>query len=60
MLGEPIVGVGFAIAGTVVPLVLGRTREDRIGAYVAAVPALLLAAVGWAAFLWLNDVTAGL
>ena len=60
VLSEPNVGVGFAIAGVIVPLVLGRTREERVGAYVAAIPALLLAAVGWTVFLWIYEVTARL
>lgn len=31
VLSEPPVGVGFAIAGLLVPRVLGRSRQDRIG-----------------------------
>ncbi len=60
VLSEPNVGVGFAIAGAIVPVAVGRTRGERVGAYVAAIPALLLAAIGWTVFLWLNNVTAGL
>ena len=44
-------------AGLLVPLVLGRSRQDRVGAYVAAVPALALGAVGFAVFIWIYDVT---
>ena len=57
VLSEPGVAVGFAIAGLFVPLVLGRSREDRLGAYVAAVPALALGAIGFAVFLLLYDFT---
>ena len=57
VLSEPGVAVGFAIAGLLVPVVLGRSREDRLGAYVAAVPALVLGAVGFVVFLWIYDVT---
>ena len=58
VLSEPGVAIGFAIAGLLVPVVLGRSREDRLGAYVAAVPALALGAAGFVVFLWLYDVTA--
>ena len=57
VLSEPGVAVGFAIAGLLVPLLLGRSREDRLGAYVAAVPALALGALGFAVFLWIYDMT---
>ena len=57
VLSEPGVAVGFAIAGLLVPVLLGRSRQDRLGAYVAAVPALALGAVGFAVFLWLYDIT---
>ena len=58
VLSEPGVAIGFAIAGLLVPVVLGRSREDRLGAYVAAVPALALGAAGFVVFLWIYDVTA--
>ena len=57
VLSEPGVAVGFAIAGLLIPLVLGRSREDRLGAYVAAVPALALGASGFVVFIWIYDVT---
>ena len=47
--------VGFAIAGLLVPLLLGRSREDR--GVVAAVPALALGRSGFAVFLWIYDMT---
>jgi hypothetical protein len=56
-LSWPAVGAGFAIAGLLPPLVLGRSRDDRIGAYVAAVPALGLGVIGYAAFTLLNGIT---
>jgi hypothetical protein len=58
VLSEPGVAIGFAVGGLLVPVVLGQSREDRLGAYVAAVPALALGAAGFAVFLWLYDVTA--
>ena len=58
VLSEPGVAIGFAIAGLLVPVVLGRSSEDRLGAYVAAVPALALGAAGFVVFLWFYDVTA--
>ena len=57
VLSEPGVAIGFAVAGLLVPLVLGRSREDRLGAYVAAVPALALGAAGFFVFIWIYDVT---
>ena len=57
VLNEPPVAAGFAIAGLAVPLVLGRSTQDRVGAYVAAVPALALGALGFAVFIWIYDLT---
>jgi hypothetical protein len=60
VLQEPLVAAGFAIAGLLVPLVLGRSRQDRLGAYVAAVPAFALGALGFVLFIWIYNVTATL
>ncbi len=60
VLSEPPVGVGFAIAGLLVPLVVGRSAQERLGAYAAAVPGTAAGALGFAVFLWLNDVIAAL
>jgi hypothetical protein len=60
VLAEPAVGAGFVIVGGLVPLVLGRSRDDRIAAYLAAVPALVLGGLGYAAATWLYGVTAAL
>ena len=57
VLDEPPVAAGFAIAGLAVPLVLGRSTQDRVGAYVAAVPALAVGALGFGVFLWIYDLT---
>jgi hypothetical protein len=56
---EVLVGFGFMIAGAIVPIVLGRSRADRLGGYVAIVPALALGALGYVAFLALYAVTTG-
>jgi hypothetical protein len=60
VLDEPQVGSGFVAAGLLAPVVLGRTRRDRVGGYVAAVPAVALGALGFAVFIWLNGVVAGI
>ena len=59
ILSAPAVGAGFAAVGLLVPLILGRSRDDRIGAYVAAIPALGLGALGYLAFAWLSGWTSG-
>lgn len=56
VLAEPPVGAGFAIAGLLVPLVLGRSRQDRIGGYVATAPGVVLGAAGFAAAMLVYDV----
>ena len=53
---QSVLPTGWSQAGLLVPLVLGRSRQDRVGAYVAAVPALALGAVGFAVFIWIYDV----
>ena len=58
VLAEPPVALGFVIAGLLVPLILGRSRDDRLGAYVAAVPATLLGALGFAGAIWFYSLIA--
>ena len=42
------------------PLVFGRSRDDRLGGYVAMVPILLLGGtLGYLAFSWLASFTSG-
>ena len=57
VLVEPSVGAGFVIGGLLVPLVLGRTWQDRLRAYVAVIPALGLGALGYTAFTLLYGLT---
>ena len=59
VLERPSVGLGFVLAGLVAPLILGRDRRDRLGAYVAIVPALALGAVGYLVLIWFSDIVAG-
>jgi len=55
---HPIVGAAFIVAGLLVPLVFGRSRDDRLGGYVAMVPILLLGGtLGYLAFSWLASFT---
>ncbi len=60
MLAYPAAGSAFIIVGLLLPLILGRSRGDRVGAYVATVPLLGLGVLGYLVFMLLNDVTAGL
>jgi hypothetical protein len=60
VLSSPAVGVGFAIAGLLLPLILGRSPNDRIGAYVAAVPAMGLGVLGYLALTLFGGLTAGI
>jgi hypothetical protein len=60
VLEEPPVGAGFAIAGLLVPLFLGRSRQDRIGGYVAAAPGVVIGAAGFAAAIWVYNVVGNL
>jgi hypothetical protein len=57
VLERPSVGAGFAVAGLLAPLALGRSRADRLGAYVATIPALALGALGYVVFLFVYDLT---
>ena len=51
-------GAAFIGFGLLVPLVLGRSREDRLGAYVAMIPVLLVGGtLGYLAFSWLSTFT---
>lgn len=59
VLSESGVGAGFAIVGAAIPAVLGRSRDDRLGGYVAIVPALLLGAFGFLVFEVLYSITTG-
>jgi hypothetical protein len=60
VIGETPVGAGFVIAGLAVPLLFGRSREDRIGGYVATIPALGLGLLGFVALLMVAELTAGI
>ena len=54
------VGPAFVAVGAIVPLLIGRTWTDRLGGYVATVPALAMGALGFVVFLRLADWTAGI
>lgn len=58
VLERPSIGAGFVIAGLVVPLILGRDRHDRLGGYVAIVPALALGAIGYVVFIAFGEFVA--
>ena len=51
-------GVAFIVFGLLVPLAFVRSRNDRLGAYVAMVPVLLVGGtLGYLAFTWLSTFT---
>ncbi len=54
------VGPAYLVVGALAPLVIGRTWPDRLGGYVATVPALALGALGFVVFQRLSDWTAGI
>lgn len=59
VLSYPIDGAMFIIAGLLLPLILGRTREVVGWAYVAAVPMVGLGALGYLAFIWMYGLITG-
>jgi len=59
VLSQPAVGAGFVVAGLVAPLILGRTRDDRLFGYVATLPALALGVAGYVVFLGLYRAVSG-
>lgn len=59
ILGRPEAAIAFGVVGLALPAIIGRSREDRLGGYVAIVPALALGALGYVALTWFAGVTAG-
>ncbi len=57
---EPWIGVGFALAGLAVPLLVGRSNRDRLGGYVAMVPLITLGALGFLVFVRLGEFAGSL
>lgn len=58
ILPEVLIGVGFAVAGLIVPLVLGRSWPERMYAWLGIIPALGLGAAGYFALLALSGLLA--
>lgn len=58
-LPDPTVGFGAITAGLLVPAVLGRNRRERVCGYLAMLPGLALAAVGYAVTLLVYGVLTG-
>jgi hypothetical protein len=56
---DAAIGAGFIVVGLVVPLVLGRSREERVAGYAAALPALGLGLLGFVALVTLAALTSG-
>ena len=59
VLGKVGVGIGFAIVGLALPAILGRSRGDRLGGYLAIVPALAMGALGYVVFITLYGAISG-
>ena len=56
---DSAIGIGFVITGLVAPLVVGRSRDERLGGYLALVPALGLGLLGFVALFAFASLTAG-
>ena len=56
---DAAVGAGFVVVGLVVPLVLGRSKDERLRGYLALVPALALGAIGFVALFAFATLTSG-
>jgi hypothetical protein len=54
------VGSAYIVVGAAIPLIVGRSWPDRVGGYVAVVPALALGALGYLVFQVVYDVTTGI
>jgi len=60
ILPEKLIGVGFAIAGLIVPSIFGRSWRERAHAWLGMIPALGLGALGYVALLVLDTLSAGM
>lgn len=56
---DAAIGTGFVVVGLAVPLIAGRSRDERLGGYLAMVPALGLGLLGFVALFLLASLTAG-
>ena len=59
ILAEPAVAAAFVLGGLLIPLVLGRSRPERVNAYLWAIPMTLLGGLGFAATIVLYAVITG-
>jgi hypothetical protein len=59
ILPEKAVGVGFVVAGLIVPLLLGSSWRERAYAWLGLLPALLLGALGYLALITLSSGLVG-
>ena len=58
ILPEPAVGVGFALTGLAVPLLIGSSWRERGYAWLGVIPCLFLAGLGYAALYVLSSLVA--
>ena len=56
---DAAIGAGFVIVGLVVPLIAGRSWDERLRGYLAMLPALALGAMGFIALIAFANLTAG-
>ncbi len=59
ILPDPAVGIGFVLAGLVVPVLIGSSWRERGYAWLGMVPALALGGIGYLALNALYSVVSG-
>lgn len=50
ILPDKVIGAGFAVAGLIVPLILGKSWPERLYGWLGMIPVLVLGAFGYLTF----------
>lgn len=58
ILPDKLIGAGFAVAGLIVPIIVGRSWHERLYGWLGRIPVLVLGAFGYLAFLALANLSA--